>query len=147
MLSKAEIVELEAQQKKSPAERPAQKKLAQEVTTIVHGADQAKKQQRIVQAVFGGGSLAELDEADIATVREELPSKKAHPGSSVMEVLVETGLASSNSEARRLLQNKAIYVNNQPFDKSHLDSSEFKNGRLMLRRGKAHKDSALVELA
>jgi tyrosyl-tRNA synthetase len=64
----------------------------------------------------------------------------------VVGVLVQTGLASSNSDARRLLQGKAVYVNNQQLDKPHLDSTDFINGRLMLRRGKAHKDSALVEL-
>jgi tyrosyl-tRNA synthetase len=147
LLPKDEIDSLESQQKQDPASRPAQKRLAYEVTAIVHGQDQAKKQERIAQALFSGGDISGLDESEIATVRDELPGKKVQPGSSVIEVLVESGLASSNSEARRLLDSKAIYVNNQPFQKPHLDSADFKDGRLILRRGKAYKDSALVELA
>jgi tyrosyl-tRNA synthetase len=147
LLPKDEIDSLESQQKQDPAARPAQKRLAYEVTTVVHGQDQAKKQERIAQALFSGGDTSGLDESEIATIREELPGKKVQPGSSVIEVLVESGLASSNSEARRLLDSKAIYVNNQPFQKPHLDSADFKDGRLILRRGKAYKDSALVELA
>jgi tyrosyl-tRNA synthetase len=147
LLPKDEIDSLESQQKQDPASRPAQKRLAYEVTAIVHGQDLAKKQERIAQALFSGGDISGLDESEIATVRDELPGKKVQPGSSVIEVLVESGLASSNSEARRLLDSKAIYVNNQPFQKPHLDSADFKDGRLILRRGKAYKDSALVELA
>jgi tyrosyl-tRNA synthetase len=147
LLPKDEIDSLESQQKQDPASRPAQKRLAYEVTAIVHGQDLAKKQERIAQALFSGGDISGLDESEIATVRDELPGKKIQPGSSVIEVLVESGLASSNSEARRLLDSKAIYVNNQPFQKPHLDSADFKDGRLILRRGKAYKDSALVELA
>jgi tyrosyl-tRNA synthetase len=80
-------------------------------------------------------------------VREAIPNIKLHPGTSVIEVLSESGLAASNTEARRLFDSKAIYVDGQKFDKPHLESGDFKNGRLMIRRGKAFKDSALVELA
>ncbi|MBX4191002.1 tyrosine--tRNA ligase [Candidatus Saccharibacteria bacterium] len=146
LLSRNEIETLASQQKQNPADRPAQKRLAFEVTAIVHGPDQAKKQEHIAQALLAGGDVSTLNEAEIATVREELPSKKIQPGSSVMEVLVDTGLAASNSEARRLMESKSIYANNQKFNKPHLDAVDFKNNRLMLRRGKAYKDSALVEL-
>jgi tyrosyl-tRNA synthetase len=71
---------------------------------------------------------------------------KTQPGTPIIELLVKSGLAASNSEARRLCQSKAIYINNQQFTKEHLDSADFKNGRLLLRRGKAFKDSALIEL-
>jgi len=147
LLSKEDIESLEAQQKERPADRPAQKRLASEVTAIVYGPDQAKRQEHIAQVLFSGGDIHSLDDSEVATVREELPSRKVQPGSAVVEVLVQTGLAGSNSEARRLLESKAVYVNNQPFQRPHLDSADFTDGRLMLRRGKAYKDSALVELA
>lgn len=147
LLGKDEIQELAAAHKKDPSTRSAQRKLAYEITGIVHGQDQAAKQEHIAQALFGEGKLDNLDNSEITTVRQELPSLKVQPGSSVIEVLVETGLASSNSEARRLLESKAIYVNNIKIDKPHLDATNFKQGRLMLRRGKAYKDSALIELA
>jgi tyrosyl-tRNA synthetase len=146
LIDKAEFVSLIKAQKADPAGRAAQKKLAYEVTALAHGPDQAKKQEHIAQALFGGGELNSLDETEIATVREELPSLKVQPGTPVIEALVKTGLAASNSEARRLAQSKALYVNNQSFSKDHLEAGDFKNGRLLLRRGKAYKDSALLEL-
>jgi tyrosyl-tRNA synthetase len=146
LIDKAEFVSLIKAQKADPAARAAQKKLAYEVTALAHGPDQAKKQEHIAQALFGGGELNSLDETEIATVREELPSLKVQPGTPVIEALVKTGLAASNSEARRLAQSKALYVNNQSFSKDHLEAGDFKNDRLLLRRGKAYKDSALLEL-
>jgi tyrosyl-tRNA synthetase len=147
LLGKDEITALIKQHKPNPANRTAQKKLAHEITSLVHGQDQADKQQRIAEALAGERGIEELDDIEIATIREEMPNKKIQPGASLIEVLVESGLAVSNSEARRLVDSKAVYLNGQKFDKPHLESSEFKNGRLMLRRGKAHKDSALIELA
>jgi tyrosyl-tRNA synthetase len=147
LLNKEQIESLKSEYKKNPSARTAQKKLAYEVTSLVHGQAQADKQQRISEALSGERGVEELDPTEIATIREEMPNKKIQPGASLIEVLVESGLAVSNSEARRLVDSKAVYLNGQKFDKPHLESSEFKNGRLMLRRGKAHKDSALIELA
>jgi tyrosyl-tRNA synthetase len=146
LLDRDEIEQIAVQQIEDPAARTAQKKLAYEVTTLVHGETQAKTQEHIAQVLYGEGRLDDLTDPELNTVREEIPATKVQPGSSVVGVLVQTGLASSNSDARRLLQGKAVYVNNQQLDKPHLDSTDFINGRLMLRRGKAHKDSALVEL-
>lgn len=145
LLSRDEIESLAKAQKADPAARPAQRKLAFEVTALVHGADQAARQEHIAQALFGGDA-ADLDDAEVATVREEIPSIKVQPGTPLVEVLTASKLAASNSEARRLIQENAVYVNNQKFGKDHLEASDFKNGRLLLRRGKAFKDSALVEL-
>jgi tyrosyl-tRNA synthetase len=147
LLPKEEIENLQADQEKDPAQRPAQKRLALEVTAIVHGPDQARKQAAIANALFGTGSLDDLSGEELTTVQEEVTSLKVHPGSSVIEVLTQARLAASNSEARRLLQNGGIYVNNRSFDKAHFDAQDFTSKRLILRRGKAHKDSALIELS
>jgi tyrosyl-tRNA synthetase len=147
LLPKVEIENLRADQEKDPAQRPAQKRLALEVTAIVHGPDQAKKQAAIANALFGTGSLDDLSGEELTTVQEEVTSLKVQPGSSVIEVLTQARLAASNSEARRLLQNGGIYVNNRSFNKAHFDAQDFKSKRLILRRGKAHKDSALIELS
>jgi tyrosyl-tRNA synthetase len=146
LLSRDEISRVVKQLKSEPAKRAAQRKLAFEITSLVHGEDDAKRQRRIAEVLFGGGEAAELDDSELATVREEVSSIKVQPGTPVAEALVRSGLAASNSEARRLLQGKAVYVNDQRIDKDHLEASDFKNGRLLLRRGKAFKDSALVEL-
>lgn len=146
LLSREDIESLTSQSKSNPAERAAQKRLAIEVTSLVHGAEQASTQEHIAEVLFGGGDIAGLSDKDLDTIREEVASLKAQPGTPVIEALVKTGLATSNSEARRLSQSQAVYVNNQQFNKEHLDAVDFKSGRLLLRRGKSFKDSALVEL-
>jgi tyrosyl-tRNA synthetase len=132
--------------KQNPSGRAAQKTLAYEVTKLVHGAEQAKKQQRITEVLFNGQGIENLDESELVTVREEFPNLTIPSGMPVIDVLVSTGLAQSNSEARRLIQSGAVYVNNEKFSADHLESSHFQNKRLLIRRGKAFKDSALIEL-
>jgi tyrosyl-tRNA synthetase len=146
LLSRDKIETLMKDHKQSPQERLAQEDLAFQVTKLVHGEKQAHFAEKVADLLTGRLKIYEPDEASLKEVRPLMPSVSVQPGSSVMEVLVQTGLASSNSDARRLMQAKSIYVNDQKFDKPHLDSADFKKGRLMLRRGKAYKDTALVEL-
>jgi tyrosyl-tRNA synthetase len=146
LLEKEEVTKLLKELKTDSAGRSAQKRLALEVTSLVHGQDQAKRQAHIAQVLFGGGSLSDLSDSELSIVRQEIPSLKIKAGTPTVETLVKTGLASSNSEARRLIQAGAVYVNGGSFTSDHLEKSVFQNGRLLLRRGKALKDSALVEL-
>jgi tyrosyl-tRNA synthetase len=146
LFSREEIEHFMQQQKSSPQDRPAQKALAQHTTELVHGPDAVKFAQSVTEYLTGEKPVSEADDAALSEVRQALPNVKVQPGSPMVDVLVETKLASSNSDARRLAEGMAIYVNGQQFDKPHLESNDFKNGRLMLRRGKAYKDSALVEL-
>ncbi|HET7529151.1 MAG TPA: tyrosine--tRNA ligase [Candidatus Saccharimonadales bacterium] len=146
LLPKEKIEELISRHKAAPAERIAQTALAAEVTKLVHGQDAVDFAQTITEYLVGHRPIEEADDAAMQEVRQALPGFKAQPGVPVIEALVGTGLASSNTEARRLVQNKAVYVNGEQFQKDHLEAGDFKNGRLMLRRGKAYKDSALIEL-
>jgi tyrosyl-tRNA synthetase len=145
LLAKEEIENIISEFSHNPSARSAQKRLAYEVTKLVHGEDQARKQQRTTEALFGN-ELENLDESEIATIREEFPNLTIPAGMPIIEVLISTDLAKSNSEARRLKESGAVYVNNEKFSKDHLESGDFKNKRLLLRRGKAFKDSALIEL-
>lgn len=145
-LDKEETEKLLVEFQEDRASRKAQKTLAYEATKIVHGENQAKKQQHVSEVLFTGEGLANLDEQELASIRQEYSSKKVAAGTPVIDVLVDTGLAKSNSEARRLKDSGAIYINNRAFNKDHLDSGDFQNGRLLLRRGKTFKDSALIEL-
>jgi tyrosyl-tRNA synthetase len=83
----------------------------------------------------------------LATIREEFPNLTVPAGSSIINALSVTALVQSNSEARRLLQSGAIYINGQKVDRENFEDSDFQNGRLLLRRGKAFKDTALIELS
>jgi len=60
--------------------------------------------------------------------------------------LLSSGLAGSKTEAQRLLNDNAVTVNGRKTNREHFEPADFQNGRLLLRRGKAFKDSALVEL-
>jgi tyrosyl-tRNA synthetase len=144
-LSKEEIENILSEFQRNPGARAAQKKLAYEVTKIVHGEDQSQKQRRVTEALFGG-ELEDLDEAEVATIREEFPNLTVPAGMPILDILISTELAKSNSEARRLKDGGAIYVNNEKFGKDHLEAGDFQNKRLLIRRGKAFKDSALIEL-
>jgi tyrosyl-tRNA synthetase len=129
-----------------PERRLAQTELARQITDMVHGQVVRKFAEEVTKYLTGQLPIAQADAKAVAEVRQALPSASVQPGTPVIEVLVKTGLTASNSEARRLAQSKALYVDNEPFGKDHLEAADFENGRLMLRRGKAFKDSALVEL-
>ena len=126
------------------ANRVAQKTLAFEVTKLVHGEDQAHRQVHIAEAV-ADQTLKNLDEAEVAALRQEMPYAQAGPGKDVAELLVETGLSSSKTEAKRFVAENAISLNGQKSQKEQLEEHDFQNGRLIIRRGKAFKDSAIVE--
>ena len=89
-----------------------------------------------------------IGEADVVldAIRQEIPSVKTQDTGSILEALVSSSLASSNGEARRLLSSNAISINGQKIDRENFSSDDFQNGKLLVRRGKAFKDSALVEL-
>ncbi len=125
--------------------RHAQKMLAYEVTLWVHGREQADKQRHIAEAV-AAQDIGALSDEEVATLRQEVAAAKTPESGSIVEALTGTGLAVSNSEARRLIQGGAIAVNGRRVQRDHFEAEDFINRRLMLRRGKAFKDSALIEL-
>jgi tyrosyl-tRNA synthetase len=140
----AEIMEYHVS---SPEERKAQAALAREVTELVHGKEEAHTAALVTDVLTGTTSVGEVSEGILANVRKEIPNEKFTKAPSVIDALVATGLASSKSEARRLMAGKAIYVNGQAYDGEEFTADQFNNNRLLLRRGKAYKDSALIELS
>jgi tyrosyl-tRNA synthetase len=118
--SKAEIEELMAQQSREPAARAAQRALASDVTTRVHGKDIAAASVSASAILFGdiAVSTAITDET-FAALEGEIPTMLV-PGSSadisLIDVVVQTGLAKSKNEARRAIEQGGIYVNEQRVD-------------------------------
>ncbi len=145
-LNREQIGKLMASHAETPHLRLAQTRLAREITELVHGHEAAKFAASIASYLTGEAPIHAASTEQIKEVKEVLPCMSIHPGSSVIDVLIDSGLAPSKSEARRLTASKAIYINNNQLTKDHLEAGDFKNGRLILRRGKAYKDSALVEL-
>ena len=112
-LSRSEIEELEASVSDSPHLRAAQKRLAEEVTTLVHGPDQTRAVKEASEALFGKGELEGLDPATLESALRELPHATITAETTVAQALVETGLCQSLSEARRAIAQGGVSINNQ----------------------------------
>lgn len=147
MLNKDEITGIMAEHAKQPSERIAQSRLALEVTALVHGEEAAERAQAVTGLLTGVVSVEEADDAVLEIFRVEQPSFQTTETGSIIEALTETGLATSNTDARRLLADKAVSVNGVKVDRDTFEPGDFRNGRLLLRKGKKYKDTALVELS
>jgi len=111
LLSKEEIEALAAQQQQNPSARMAQKTLAREVTTLVHGKERCESVQRVTDVLFGEGAFDALSSDDLDALAGEIPAVEA--GRTVVESLVGAGVAGSNGEARRLLASGAVSLNGE----------------------------------
>ncbi|WP_324606743.1 tyrosine--tRNA ligase [Psychromicrobium lacuslunae] len=146
--SRAEIAELELATAERPHERAAQKALAWDVNSLVHGVDATQKVIAASAAIFGNGELSELDEATLSAATAELPrATVSADGLGIVELLVAAGLSESNSAARRTVTEGGAYVNNRKVAdlESVIETTELLHGRyLLLRRGK--RTMAMVEV-
>lgn len=129
LLNKEEIDAMADQVASNPGARQAQKTLAREVTKIVHGEARTESVEKVTSVLFGGESFAQLTEDDIEVLADEIPSVST--GATVIAALVETGVASSNGEARRLIEGGAVSVNG---DKISADQTI--ESRALLKKGK-----------
>jgi tyrosyl-tRNA synthetase len=137
-LDASATAEVMAQFHENKSNRVAQKALAYEVTKLVHGTERADSVKRVTEALFGEGDYSALAAADFALLKEELPVVTAQRGDELVGVLTQAGLASSNSEGRRFLEQNAVYINGQQvtIDKK-LSAEDCIDGRhAILRRGK-----------
>ncbi len=145
MLGQREVKAIMTAHRADPGARIAQTHLAGEVTRLVHGDEAMQTAEIITNILTGKKPVGEADSV-LETLRTEIPATTTAAEGSVIDALVQTGLAGSNSEARRLLQGNGISVNGKKIARENFEAGDFENGRLLLRRGKAFKDSALVEL-
>jgi len=124
-----------------PQARAAQRMLARDVTTLVHGADTTARVEAASAALFGQGDLTELDEGVLGSALAELPTARPAAGEplSVPRLLAEAGVVASASAGRRAVAEGGAYVNNRRWDDADapVPASELLHGRwLVLRRGK-----------
>lgn len=147
MLSKQEIEAVIAEHRLQPRERIAQSRLALEVTQLVHGTEAAENAQAVTGLLTGIVAIGEADDAVLDIFRSEQPSYTAAVGDSILTALTETGLATSSTEARRLLKDNAISINGAKVMRETFQATDFASGRLLLRKGKKFKDTALIESA
>jgi tyrosyl-tRNA synthetase len=144
--SREELEELERQTEERPQARAAQRALAEELTALVHGPEQAAAVIAASKALFGQGELTGLDEATLAAALSELPHVKVGELAPVVDLFAEVGLAPSKSAARRTVKEGGAYVNNVKVaaEDAVPAAEDLLHGRwLVLRRGK--RNLAAVE--
>ncbi len=135
-----------------PERRQAQRELARQVCTLVHGQAETDRAEQAAAALYGE-EVARLDERTLLDVFADAPSTTVARsrldggGLSLMELLVETGMAPSNGRARTTIEQGGAYLNNRREQDPGrlLDPDDLVAGRyLVLRRGK--RDYHLVEV-
>jgi len=120
-----ELAELERVHVANPAARTAQKALAEDMTTWVHGADATARSLKVTNVLFGG-SVEGLDDASLAPLHAavekklDLPRAELDAGISIVDLLTRTGLATSRGEARRVVAGGGVYLNNNRVEASDL---------------------------
>jgi tyrosyl-tRNA synthetase len=140
-LSAGEVAELEEVTSSRPQQREAQRRLARELTTLVHGEQATEAVEHASQALFGRGELGKLDEATLTAVLRETSVAELKPGTpdGIVDLLVASGLSQSKGAARRTIAEGGVSVNNIKIDDEDWSPqpTDFLHGRwLVLRRGK-----------
>ncbi len=136
-LSKAEIDELAQQTADAPYLRTAQKRLALEVTSLVHSREAAEAAIAAAAAFFGQGELTDLDAATLKSALGELPNTSAPLGTPISQLLLDTGLVDSLSAGRRAIKEGGVYLNNvKVVDEAGELTDLLHNQFAVLRRGK-----------
>lgn len=141
-LDVAEIEALQVQTEQEPFRRAAQRRLAHEVTTLVHGAAATDAAQAASEALFGKGDVRGLDARTLADAAAELPGGPVSVGDSLVDVLVSVGIAESRNAARRLLGDGAVSVNNVKVadPDAQLASEDLLYGStVIIKRGRKHQ--------
>ena len=140
-LTPEELAEMADATATRPQERAAQRRLARELTTLVHGAAATASVEDASAALFGRGELSALDEPTLAAALRETSVAELAPGGQdgIVDLLVATGLSASKGAAKRTIAEGGVSVNNERVDSEDwvATPSHFLHGRwLVLRRGK-----------
>ena len=136
-LSMPEIAAAMELHKRSSKERHGQKLLAREITKLVHGAEAEMQVENVSSVLFGETSLTTLDQGALKMLRDSAPHFEISAGTSILDALITTKLASSKTEARRFLTGKAVALNDAVVEQERaLSPDDFKNGIALLKRGK-----------
>jgi tyrosyl-tRNA synthetase len=138
LLDADEILQVMDEFNANKSGRAAQKRLAREVTRLVHGEESAEAAEQYA---------AELrDTTTTTTTLSEDRVITVGPNSNVIDALVTAGLVSSKSEARQLLSDGGVYINDQQVSSDTFAVEDFRDGQLVLRKGKKLQNSVVVRL-
>ena len=146
-LAQEEIADLERKVEEEPYKREAQRVLAREMTTLVHGAQATEAVELASQALFGKAGLQDLDEATLSSALQETEVAEVSSDATILDLLVGTGLEKSKGAARRTVGEGGAYVNNQRIEDIEWSpsSQDLLHGSwLVLRKGKKRFAGARV---
>lgn len=140
-LTQDELAELENEVAERPFKREAQKRLAREMTNLVHGEEATKAVELASQALFGRADLADLDEKTLESALSETDVLEIEAGEdrTIVDLMVGAGLVDSRGAARRAIKEGGAYVNNERISGEEWEpaDADLLHGRwLVLRRGK-----------
>jgi tyrosyl-tRNA synthetase len=136
-LTRSEIEEYERLVAEEPFRRAAQKRLAREVVTTVHGPESVDAVIAATEALFGQGDLMALDAATLRSALDELPHASLPSGATVLDALTATGLVSSLSEARRAIAQGGVSLDGERVSADDaVVTGALPGGVSVLRRGK-----------
>ncbi|PRQ10287.1 tyrosine--tRNA ligase [Corynebacterium sp. 13CS0277] len=139
-LTQEELAELEVEVAERPFARVAQKRLAEEMTTLVHGAEATAAVQLASQALFGKADLKDLDAATLRGALQEAGITEIADGEprTAVDLLVASGLVDSKGAARRAIKEGGAYVNNERITDEAWEpqAEDLLHGMLVLRKGK-----------
>ena len=140
-LDQAELSELETEVTERPFQRAAQRRLAQEMTDLVHGETARRAAELAAQALFGKADLRDLDERTLSSAVSETQVFEVTAGvpHTIVDLLVGSGLVDSKGAARRAVNEGGVYVNNARVESDEWtpQTDDFLHGVwLVLRRGK-----------
>ena len=146
-LLRTEIDELGARHAEAPFKREGQRRLAFEITSLVHGEDATRAAIAATEALFGQGELDSLDPDTLEAALRALPNTAAPAATTVAQLLVDTGLSPSLGAARRSIGEGGVYVNNVRVDDdaATLEGSALFSRLAVLRRGKKTLAGVFVE--
>jgi tyrosyl-tRNA synthetase len=141
--TREEIAALEQATLERPAAREAQRVLADDLTTLVHGPAETERAKAAATALFGRSALEDLDLATLEAALAETPRLEVGPGPlpPIAQLMADVGLVDSRSAARRTIKEGGAYLNNRKVADEAAAPSEddLLHGRfLVLRRGRQH---------
>ena len=136
-LTRAEIEQYQQMVEAEPFKREAQRRLALEVTELVHSHAEAIAAQDAAMALFGAGDIRSLDAKTLRSALNELPNAEVSKGSLVVDALLATGLCDSKSDARRAIEQGGVSVNKTKIDsESAVLDDVLPGNQAVLARGK-----------
>ena len=146
-LHRDEIERLERAVAEEPFRREAQRRLAYEVTSLIHGVEATEAVIAASEALFGQGDLAGQDKGTLESALRELPNTTTAASTTIAQALVDTGLTKSLGEARRAVAQGGVYVNNAKVDDAETAVGDhlLPGGMVVLRRGKKTLSGVFVE--